>query len=185
MILRITQKLSAKIKVGRLSESPLDENPFADWSCNLFTAGRTQYIILSNTVSLYSCVMFGKGITNGGRFVEQAQSTIREFMEADGQAFAYQNFISPASDTITFAKSLNRSVTGSMNDLVKFAKHRLSEDDIAPHDVSSKLNDILLSALATTPDQGYARNYGRPNEAFKAICTSHLANNEDENAAST
>ena len=165
MILRITQKLSAKIKVGRLSESPLDENPFADWSCNLFTAGRTQYIILSNTVSLYSCVMFGKGITNGGRFVEQAQSTIREFMEADGQAFAYQNFISPASDTITFAKSLNRSVTGSMNDLVKFAKHRLVEDAWSLRDVGLELNDILLSALATSNSQ----NYGKPNDAFQAM----------------
>jgi hypothetical protein len=32
---------------------PLDENPYADWSCHLFTADRTQYIILSNTASLY------------------------------------------------------------------------------------------------------------------------------------
>jgi hypothetical protein len=32
--------------------------------------------------------MFGKGITHDGRFIERALSTIREFTEADGQAFA-------------------------------------------------------------------------------------------------
>ena len=46
MIFRLTQKLGTKIKAGQRSESPLDENPYADWSCHLFTAGRTQYIIL-------------------------------------------------------------------------------------------------------------------------------------------
>ena len=92
MILRLSQKLNTKIKAGKLAETPLDENPYADWSCHLFTADRTQYIILSNTPSLYSCVMYGKGITDDGRFIERALSTIREFMEDDGQAFVYQRY---------------------------------------------------------------------------------------------
>ena len=45
---------------------PLDGNPFADWSANLFVADRTQYILLSNTRPFYSTVMYGKGITNDG-----------------------------------------------------------------------------------------------------------------------
>jgi hypothetical protein len=88
MILRLSQKLNTKIKAGKLSEMPLDENPYADWSCHLFTADRTQYVIMSNTKSLYSCVMFGKGITNDSQFIERALIAIREFMEDDGQQFA-------------------------------------------------------------------------------------------------
>lgn len=42
MILRISQKLNTKIKVGKLSDLPLDENPYADWSSHIFTGGRTQ-----------------------------------------------------------------------------------------------------------------------------------------------
>ena len=57
MIFRLSQKLNAKIKVGALSVVPLDENPYADWSAHLFTVDRTQYIILSNTKSLYSTVL--------------------------------------------------------------------------------------------------------------------------------
>jgi len=64
MIFRLSQKLNAKIKAGTLRALPLGENPFADWSAHLFAADRTQYILLSNTKSLYSTVLYGKGITN-------------------------------------------------------------------------------------------------------------------------
>ena len=165
MIFRLTQKLSTKIKAGRLAENPLGENPYADWSCNVFTAGRSQYIIVTNTASLYSCVMHGKGITDDNRFVVRTPGTIREFMDDDGQAFAYQRFITPATDSVCFAKALNRSVTGSMNELIKFAKYWLVEDDLGPHDIGFKLNDTLLSATARNKSDFY----WRPREAFKQL----------------
>src|SRR5215469_7338704 len=97
MIFRLSQKLSTKVKEGSLPALPLDEYPFADWSAHLFVAARAQYILLSNTRSLYSVVMFGKGIPNDSYFIERALSNIREFMEADGQESAYHRFIVPAS----------------------------------------------------------------------------------------
>ena len=57
MIFRLSQKLSTKIKVGTLGALPLHENSLADWSAHVFVAGRTQYILLSNTKSLYSTVL--------------------------------------------------------------------------------------------------------------------------------
>lgn len=165
MILRLSQKLNTKIKAGKLAEMPLDDNPYADWSCHLFTADRTQFILLSNTASLYSCVMFGKGITDDSRFIERALSTIREFMEDDGQAFVYQKFIAPVSGTVSFAKALNRKVTGSMYELVMAATHSLESGEVAPSDVGFDLNDLLLSAIASEEDRGY----GRPKEAFKRL----------------
>ena len=164
MILRLSQKLNTKIKAGKLSGMPLDENPYADWSCHLFTADRTQYIILSNTASLYSCVMYGKGITNDSRFIERALNAIREFMEDDGQQFAYRKFIVPARGTVTFAKALNRSVTGSMNDHVQATKFYLA-DDMSPHEIGFRLNETPLSAL-TNAD---GRKYANPREVFKRL----------------
>ena len=111
MILRLSQKLNTKIKSGTLRAMPLDDNPYADWSCHLFSADRTQYVIVTNTKSLYSCVMYGRGITNDSMFIERALSSLREFMEDDGQTFVYQKFIAPASGRVSFAKALNRSVT--------------------------------------------------------------------------
>lgn len=60
MIFRLSQKLATKLKEGNLPTVPLDSNPYADWSAHLFTADRTQYIIVTNTKALYSVVMYGK-----------------------------------------------------------------------------------------------------------------------------
>ena len=52
-------------------------------------------------------------------------------------------------------------VTG---DLLVHAKYRLAENE-SPHDVSVRLNDVLLSALATQESPGYCK----PVEAFKLL----------------
>jgi hypothetical protein len=98
----------------------------------VFLVGRTQYILVSNTQSLYSTVMYGKGITNDSDFIQRALSSSREFMEEDGQGAVYERFIAAASASVRFAKALNRSVTGSMNDMTKHAAYWLAAGDIAP-----------------------------------------------------
>ena len=165
LILRLSQKLSTKIKAGTLATLPLEENPFADWSAHLFQADRTQYILLSNTKSLYSTLMYGKGITNDSRFIERAMSNLREALEDDGQAFIYQRFIAPAGGSVRFAKALNRAVTGSMNDLIVHATALLTEGGLSPFEVGFRLNDVLLSAIAASK----AEKYGKPREAFKRL----------------
>mgnify|MGYP007059388495 CR=1 FL=1 len=165
MIFRLSQKLNTKIKAGTLKAMPLDGNLYADWSCHLFTADRTQYIILSNTKSLYSCVMYGKGIADESSFIDRALTTIREFMQDDGQQFVHRKFVVPSSGNVQFPKALNRSVAGSMNELIEQAKFLLIEKEVSPFDVGFELNDILLSALASEASRGY----GKPNEAFKLL----------------
>ncbi|MBV09105.1 hypothetical protein [Rubinisphaera sp.] len=165
MIFRLSQKLSTKIKAGKLKELPLEENPITDWSAHLFVVDHTQYIIMSNTASMYSCVMYGDDINHDNQFIQRAFSTIREFMEEDGLLSIYEEFIIPSSGTISFAKALNRQVTGSMNELVMTATSALESEEIAPHDLGFELNNLLLSAIATKEDRGY----GRPKEAFRRL----------------
>jgi Domain of unknown function (DUF6933) len=167
MIFRLSQKLTDKIKTGTLAALPLDENPLADWSAHLFLADRTQYILLSNTKSLYSTVLPGKGITNDSNFTERALSAIREFMEADGKGLAHERFIAPASKSVQFGKALNRSVTGSMNDMVKHAVYLLATGDGSPFEIGTRLNDIPMSALRN--DRSH---YGFPREAFRELVES-------------
>jgi len=167
MIFRLTQKLNKKIDAGPLPTVPLDESPWGDWSARLFTADRTQYILLSNTVSLYSVVMFGRGITYDGQFIERAMSEIREFMTDDGLGLMYANFVAPLSATVRFGKALNRSVTGSMNDLEAAAKCYLANGDVAPFEVGFKLNKTPMTAIGTPEGGGYST----PREAVKRLVT--------------
>ena len=164
MIFRLSQKLATKLKEGNLPSLPLDENPYADWSAHLFTVARVQYIIVANTKSMYSVVFYGKGITDYSEFISRVLSALGEFMEDDGQSFVYQRLIAPATASVKFAKALDRSTVGSINELVKFATFYLEDDETPPHDLGFKLNDILLSALAS--EKG---GYGKPKEAFRAL----------------
>jgi hypothetical protein len=68
MIFRLSDKLNTKIRAGTLAALPLDENPFADWSGGLFVVGGSPYILLTNTKSLYSTVLPGRGITDEKTF---------------------------------------------------------------------------------------------------------------------
>jgi hypothetical protein len=159
MIYRLSQKLAKKLRTPLPKPAPANPNPFADWSGHLFTADRTQYLILTNTLSLYSTVIYGRGISNDSQFLDRALSAIREFMVADGQEFIFRRFIAPAAKTARFATALNRSVTGSTSDLIDEAQMRLTGDELSPFDVGFRLNQMPMSYLG----------YRMPRDAFKAL----------------
>jgi len=159
MIFRISQKLGKKIKVAPSKALPEHKNPFADWSVHLFTANRVQYIIITNTKSLYSIVMHGQGITDDSMFIDHALSAMREFMKSDGFQFQYDRFIVPESHTVSFSKRTIRPVIGSMNDLIFQAKYELSERGVSPHAASKGINDTPLSMV----------NYSKPKKVFMVM----------------
>jgi hypothetical protein len=159
MIFRLSHKLAKNLKSPIPTSAPADPNPFADWSAHLFTADRTQYLILTNTPSLYSTVIYGRGISNDSLFLDRALSSLREFMVADGQELIFRQFVAPASSTVRFASALNRSVTGSMNDLVHEAQMRLTEGQLSPFDAAFMLNEMPMSIL----------KYRMPRDAFRLL----------------
>ena len=166
MILRLSQKLNAKVKAGTLDSVPLNEDPFADWSCHLFNVSRTQYIIICNTTTLYSCLLYARGNSNDSNFITNGLSAIRDSLEADGYSDVYRDRVAPASAEVQFAKALNRSVTGSINELLIHGKIRLAEDE-SPFEVGRYLNTILMSPL------GQGKNdYGTPSDAFRSLVSS-------------
>ena len=123
--------------------------------------------------------MTGQGITNDSRFIERALSSIREFMEQDGQAAIYDRCIAPDSSTVHFAKAFSRTVTSSMNELVRFATDLLMEDKHFPQKVGFKLNDFLLSAIAPCKSD----KYGTSSEAFQVMVSG--AGAKEEKAGTT
>jgi len=156
MILRLSTKLARKLLVTPSKVLPADANPFADWSAHLFTADRTQYILVTNTASLYSAVMYGKGITNDSLLIQRTLNLLSEVMSDDGFRFLFDRLVAPSSARVALSKALNRAVTGSMNELVYQAKGYLIEDELSPYDTSFRLNQIPMGQL----------KYALPKEAF-------------------
>ncbi len=166
MIFRLMEKLAKKIKVAPLQPLPADPNPYADWTAHLFTVARARYILLSNTSSLYSLVMPGKGITSDAAFLREAADAIGQFLRADGNEFIFRRYIAAEMDKTTFAKTLNRSVTGSMNDLVFQAKVYLTHNSLSFFEISSRLNEVPM----------YYLEYKHPREVFMTMMMNRYNN---------
>ena len=165
MIFRLTKTLNARIDAGTLEALPLNENPLLDWSAHLFSVGRSRFILLSNTVSLLSAVVPGQGVTSEDSFRVRACDDIRACLTALGYESISRMVIPADSGPVRFAKALNRSVSGSMNELVKCAEVCMSEGELTLPEVGHGLNDTLLSALAACGSYGY----GKPREAFRVM----------------
>ncbi|MFW5923246.1 MAG: DUF6933 domain-containing protein [Planctomycetota bacterium] len=118
MLLRVTGKLGKKISERSLEKLPPAENPLLDWSCNVFRIDRKQHIIAINTRSLLPVFMYGRGVTDAASLLERVTDNICRRMAAMGLADECEEYVRPAADTLRLSKSLNRSVTGSMNDFV-------------------------------------------------------------------
>ena len=161
MIIRPSQKLATKLKLPKLQPLSADPNPFADWSANLFLVSRTPYVILTNTTSLFSVILPATGLTTEGRFVNAASNALQSFLEDDDLDALHWECIAPSTASVQFAGPLNRSVTGSMNDLILGAKLWLAEGGPTLNEVTVQLNETPLSYL----------DYSSPREAFLAMST--------------
>lgn len=160
MIFRITQKPGKKIGIQPTQSMLLSSNPYADWSAHLFTADRVQYIMLTNTAALYSILTYGKGITNESRFIKAALSSMKLFFGLDENESVFERYIAHENLNVYFSKSINRSVTGSMNDLVSGAKYYLTGgEEESPYEVSVRLNEMPMSYLG----------YDNPRKTFKNL----------------
>ncbi len=161
MIFHLTQKLAKNVKLHLLQALPEVDNPFLDWTANLFSVEHTQYIIITNTLSLYNILMYGRGITNENEFTKNALNSMREYMTNDGCEFIYRRLIEPYTSQISFSKVTNKNVLGSMNDLIYGAKFFISERHLSLFETSLIINDTPMKYIG----------YRNPSEAFREIKT--------------
>ena len=82
-----------KLHVSPDSALGADPIPFADQSTHVFTADRIQYILITNTASLYSMVRFGRGISDAGRFLDQLTRYMCDFICATGHSFIFERLM--------------------------------------------------------------------------------------------
>jgi len=147
MIIRLTQKLAKKLKVAPAAALPRHPDPFADWAANLFTVQRTQYVLLTNSASLYSAIFYGRGITTADIFLEHALSALAKQLRSAGFGVIFDQCITPLMREITFSKTGNRSLLGSMNDHVRCAGYDLEDPDESLQTAASRLNETPMGAL--------------------------------------
>jgi len=163
MILRLSGKLNTKIKAGKVEFFPQHDDPLMDWSCHVFMLGRIQNILITNTHSLYSCIIPGKGNTKKSSFQKNALNGICRFLEEDGFSEVARKLENLDQGSIRYSKALNRSVTGSMNDYIQCTQYMAQIEDRSLWQHSHYLNKMPMSAIGKYDDLG---THGIPKTVF-------------------
>lgn len=159
MVIHFTKLLREKLRLDEVSAGPIDAGPHLRWYAHLFRADRVQYILTTNAASLYSVVMFGRGITDDDLYLRQFLTELREQLDAADMGMIYKRCIAPHTGTIAVAKAQDRSVLGSMNDMVFHCKSRLERGPISPQGLSEAINNTPYGALG----------YGFPQKEFPRL----------------
>jgi len=164
--------LAKKIRVLSLPDIPFDENinPLLDWNANLFTVQHTQYVILTNTSSLYSLIMYGKGILDERKFIRKLFTDMNVFMLMSKNESLFNDVIGPERRKILFSMISNKRVMESMNDLVHLAKFHLGEDRQTLFGTSVLLNETPMSYLNdSSPKEEFQKLYLTKKEPMKHL----------------
>lgn len=161
MIFRLTAKLAKKIGLDPLPVLPCDKgkDSLLDWHAHLFTVQRTQYILVTNTVSLYSLVVPGRGITTDRQFVQSVRAGLQVFMAGQGHPLRMAKDLLPQNRETFFSRITDRRIMGSMNDHIFQSKIRLEEGPQTPFEVSFYLNETPMSYL----------KYRSPKDVFQQL----------------
>ena len=160
MTVRVTARLAKQIGVSTPVTSPLAENPYTDWTCRLFSVtDGFSLVLITNTASLYSLLIPWGGPMDIAQFRNVFLGHLQQHMLLDGFGAIHTAYIEREADNIVFAKSLNRSVTGSMNDMIRLAEFMLVEERESLAQASTKLNDTPFGTL----------NYDHPRQRFASL----------------
>jgi len=162
MIVRVTGSFAKQIGVTVTATLPLCENPVADWTCRVFSLREGEPVLLvANTTTLYSMLIPAVGLERLEQFQGGLNICLERRLLADGFEAIIDRRLGPEIKTISLAKSLNRSVTGSMNDMVRLATFMLTEEGRTFEQATVKLNETPFGAL----------DYAHPRKRFAELAS--------------
>lgn len=159
LTIRPTKMLAKRLRLEVPSVPPPVANRVADWGAHEFRVGHYRYLIFFNTASLYPVLTHGKGVTDEHDLITRLADSVKLVMCGTELEFHYQRWIAPELGEVQFAPIPDRSIMGSMNDLISMAKYHLAYRDESPVELSLK--------LATSPMGIFGMN--SPGEVFRKL----------------
>lgn len=158
LTLRPTKLLARRLGIAVPAKPPPVANRVADWCAHEFRARRFKYLIFVNTASLYPVVTFARGVTDDHELITRLVETLKLNFEGTELEFQYQRRIAPELAEVQWAPIPDRSIMGSMNELIAMAKDHLEERDEAPVELGRWLGQSPLSALGMdSPDRVFPK----------------------------
>lgn len=140
--IRCTQKLLKELRVRPSVEEP-KSGYVGDWHANLLRVERRKCVLFTHSDTLYSIVVFGLKRADFDRLDEIFRQSLFRRLRIEGFLQIQIEKALDEYETIYFAKTNNRSVLGSMNDLACHMAAHISAAGGIRHLGVDALNDLL------------------------------------------
>ena len=151
--IQCTQKLLKELKVKPEEIQP-ELSSLANWYANLLLIDRRKCVLLTHQSTLYSVFIPGLKKPDFIHFPEVIGQNIFENLLQEDIPQEQLELVLDEFQTISYTKTSNRSVLGSMNDLAFQLNCRVSADgglnNIDIYEVNHYLNQTPMSAIKDT-----------------------------------
>lgn len=130
---------------------------FYKWHANIFRMANKNNLIIMNNKTRYCFILFGIKKEHYKKFNEIFIDTLRENLKAEGISETLINNYLSHAESIKFIKTYDRSVLGSMVDIVRmtefFVEDYLPITEMSIIELNKMLNDTPLVKLKKFPNQ--------------------------------
>ena len=135
--IQATKKLQDFLGINT-SELPKEEESFTSWHGNIFMIGRKKCLLVTHNESLYSIFLYGITKKDIKTLSQRLKKQLTELLRRDSFTLSQIVQISETVESITYAKTSDRSVTGNMNDMIHMLKYfNMTEDELS---LSARIN---------------------------------------------
>lgn len=149
LILEVTKKLEAELKVNTHNVIPMEEDKFYSWHASLFMYNRRKCIILMNDKTRYSFVLYGLKKEQFKNLQTVISDAIVENFTAEGFDSESINEYIQKLGYILYSKTNDNLILDQMNDMEyitvqSYFKQYLDEDALNQLELNKKLNRTIL-----------------------------------------
>src|SRR4051812_27020140 len=120
-------------------------DPYRDWCAHTFNAGRTPYLIVTNTHSMLSAVVRRAGIHNTRDLHAALLIAIGDYLRARNRTDLFETRVDTPDTRL--ATIVDRRVLGTITELVFQARLDLQEGRLPLGEIATRLNTTPLSLL--------------------------------------
>jgi len=159
LVLHYTHAMRKRFDVPAVTEHEVPTLPHLSWYTHFFIAQRVHFVLTTNAASLFTVVLYKSGLRDEGDFITAFLRNLGDHLEDIGLSMIFDRVIAPRTGAITIAKTFDRRVLGSQNDMIQIIKHHADLEELSPWDLSQNLNKVPFSAI----------DYLKPREAIARL----------------
>lgn len=157
---RCTAKLLKRLKIDRPEEPPKPQNSLGDWYANILFTKTGHYLLLLSERSRLPVMLSARELPS---FESRFLKTLPEVLGEIGVPTHQIDRELKAMQRLSYGKTANRSVVGTLNDFGFLAKYWLTPGDLSLYEVNLRLARAPCQPLQTKfPDKETRRLLANP-----------------------